>query len=107
MAEQSQSERDTSAANSRLNTDNRATSTNAATKRDTQSSQDRTSGGTGADKLNRRIAAQADQPQEQALYTELQTNLTTPQLPSFSAIICVNGTPWNAQINGSLTGEVS
>jgi hypothetical protein len=100
-------QKDTAAAASRLNTDNRAQSTNEATQGDTRSAQDRTQGGTGADKLNRRIATQAEQPQEQVLYTELQTGLTAPQLASFNAIICVNGVPWNAQINGSLTGEVT
>lgn len=77
------------------------------TLRDTQSAQDKTEGGTGADKLNRRIAAQTEQPQEQTLYTELQTSLTTPQLSSFHAIVCIDGEPWNAQITGSITGEVS
>lgn len=74
---------------------------------DTQRAQDQTEGGTGADKLNRRIAAQENPQQEQILYTELQTGLTTPQLASFAVIICVDGEPWNATINGAITGEVT
>ena len=109
MAEPTQTQKDTAAAASRLNTDNRAQSTNDATQRDTQRAQDRTQGGTGADKLNKRILAQAEQPQPQTLYTELNTDagINAPALPSFSAIICVNGEPWNAQITGSITGKVT
>jgi len=107
MASETRTQRDTEAAASRLNTNNRAQSTNEATQRDTQAAQDRTEGATGADKLQRRIATQAEQPQEQALYTELQTPLTTPQPSSFPAIICVNGEPWNATIYGAITGEVT
>ena len=105
--EQTQAQKDTARAASRLNTDNRAQSTNEATQRDTQSAQDRTQGGTGADKLNRRIAAQAEQPQEQVLYTELQTPVTTPQLASFGGVVCVAGAPFNVTVNGSITGEVT
>ena len=108
MAEEpTQTQKDTAAAASRLNTDNRAQSTNEATQRDTQSAQDRTRGGTGADKLQRRIAAQAEQPQEQVLYTELQTPVTTPQLASFAGVVCVDGAPFNVTVNGSITGEVT
>lgn len=109
MAEPTQSERDTSAANARLNTENRAQSTNEATQRDTQSAQDRTDGGTGADKLSGRIAERTAEPSNQVVFTELETHtsLTPPQLPSFSAIICVNGSPFNAKVYGAITGEVS
>ena len=109
MAEPTQTQKDTAAAASRLNTDNRAQSTNDATQRDTQRAQDRTQGGTGADKLNKRILSQTEQPQQQTLYAELNTDagINAPALPSFNAIICVNGKPWNAQITGSITGEVT
>ncbi len=107
MVEQTQTQKDTKAAAPRLNAENRATSTNEATQRDTQAAQDRTKGGTGADKLNRRIAAQAEQSQQQTLYTELITELSTPQIPSFPVIICVNGEPWNATIYGAITGEAT
>lgn len=102
-----QTQRDTERAASRLNTDHRAQSTNEATQRDTQAAQERTEGATGADKLQRRMATQVEQPPELTLYTELQTPLTPPASPSFHAIICVNGEPWNVQINGSITGKVT
>lgn len=108
MAEPTQTQKDSAAAASRLNTDNRAQSTNDATQRDTQRAQDRTQGGTGADKLNKRILTQTEQPQQQTLYTELNTDasMIAPALPTFHAIICVDGEPWNAQITGSITGKV-
>ena len=74
---------------------------------DTQGAQDRTEGSTIADKMRRRIAAQENPQQQESLFTELQTPLTTPQLSSFAGIVCKDGVPWNAQVVGSLTGEVS
>ena len=104
--EPTQAQQDTAKAASRLNTDNRAVSTNEATQRDTESAQDRTKGASGFSKLERRMSPQPNQDQQRVVYSELNTNLTTPQLASFSVIVCVDGVPWNATINGSLTGEV-
>lgn len=106
MADQTQ--QDTEVAASRLNTDNRAQSTNEATQRDTQRAQDRTIEGTGADKLQRRIAAQENSQQEEVLFVELQTPMTSGSiaLPSFQAILCVDGVPFDVTINGIIGEEV-
>jgi len=104
MAEQTQAQKDTARAASRLNTDNIAQSTNDATRRDTQASQERTEGSTIADRMESRIAMRTAEPSFQVVFTELQTPLTTPQLPSFPAVICVNGQPQNATIYGAITG---
>jgi|21_taG_2_1085346.scaffolds.fasta_scaffold10639_2 hypothetical protein len=81
MAEQSQTERDTLAAKARLNTNNSTTPTSAEARVDTQRAQSRTKGGTGFDKLQRRIAAQENPQQQETLFTELQTPMTQHYFP--------------------------
>ena len=108
MAEEpTQTQKDTAAAASRLNTDNRAQSTNEATQRDTQRAQDRTQGGTGADKLQRRIASQENPQQQETLFVELQTPMTSGSiaLPSFQGIVCVDGVPFEVTVNGIIGEE--
>jgi len=74
-------ERDTLAAKARLNTNNSTTTTSAEARVDTQRAQSRTKGGTGFDKLQRRIAAQENPQQQETLFTELQTPMTQHYFP--------------------------